>query len=65
MSQYQLTPAERAKSMQVNRLLTEVTEAHYHTCECVLCESRWRTDSQDRPEAWTVNGVTLASDEPD
>jgi hypothetical protein len=54
-----LGDGDRAKLAEANRLLAELTDAHSHVCECLLCEARWRTDVQDAPDCWTVNGVSL------
>jgi hypothetical protein len=55
-----LDKAEREKLTEANRLLTELTEGHHHTCACELCRARWLTDVQDAPGGWTIPGVTLA-----
>ena len=53
---------DRLKLTLVNRLLTQLTEAHHHACGCELCRARMLTDVQDAPGCWTVPGVILASE---
>ncbi len=53
-----LDPGERQLLALANRVLTQLTDAHHHACECQLCEARWRTDVQD-PDCGTIPGVVL------
>jgi hypothetical protein len=57
-----LSPDERRKLAEANRLLTELTESHSHACECELCLARVLTDVQDEA-SYTVPGV-IPSDWP-
>jgi hypothetical protein len=64
MSEHRLTADEQRQLATVNQLLTRLTVAHHHTCECELCGARMLTDVQDMPDlGWTVGGVTLSSEE--
>jgi hypothetical protein len=67
-STIKLAPREILQLQAANRYLTRATERHHHSCECVLCEARMLTDTQDGPrDGWLVPGVTLegAEVEPD
>jgi hypothetical protein len=57
-----LDKSEQDKLSEANRLLTELTEGHHHTCARELCRARWLTDVQDAPGAWTIPDVTLAEE---
>ena len=64
MSDHILNTGESLTLAAVNRMLTRLSEAHHHACECELCEARMLTDVQDMPKlGWAVNGVTLVSGE--
>jgi hypothetical protein len=64
MSNHHLTPEEQQQLTAVNEVLTRLTVAHHHICECELCGARMLTDVQDMPGLeWTVGGVTLAAEE--
>ena len=59
---HHLTDAERLQLAQANRLLTAITDAHCHSCECCLCEARALTDVQDE-EAYHVEYVPAETGE--
>jgi hypothetical protein len=57
-----LSDDDMAKLAQANRLLTQLTESHSHSCHCLLCEARWMTDVQG-PASRAVPCVVLAGGE--
>lgn len=49
-----LSDADWSAQCEANRLLTQITAGHHHTCECWLCEARILTDVQDGEKARLV-----------
>jgi hypothetical protein len=47
MITHHLNDIDCARLREANRLLTEITDSHCHSCECELCVARQLTDVQD------------------
>lgn len=53
---HHLNALESHHLRQANKLLTTITEAHSHSCACLLCEARTLTGTQDS-ESLTIDNV--------